>query len=167
VNVNTNIDRSKYARQLDKGGVNGGNGNWQHDPAHRQGVAYRDQATSKKFGTASTADAARARDSYRGRTETPQNKAAGDRADGGPGAAQYKGGDRAGGAGDRAQNKPAAPQNKGATNRAGSSNKSSAFDGANKGGSSTRAASSRGNASRSASPSPSARPRGGGGRRGR
>jgi hypothetical protein len=158
-NINNNIDRGNHAKQLDRNGANGGKGNFKHDPSHRQGVAYRDQATSKKFGAASTADAARARDSYRGRTDAAQPKTAGDRAGGG--AAQNKGGDRAGGAADRGQNKPA-------TNRSGSSTKSGAFDGAKQGGNATRAASSRGNSSRSASPSPSARPRGGGGgRRGR
>ena len=29
-----------------------GNGNWQHDPGHRRGVAYRDQATGNRFGVA-------------------------------------------------------------------------------------------------------------------
>jgi hypothetical protein len=162
-NINRNINRGDHAQQLDRrGGANGGKGNFKHDPAHRGGVAYRDQATSKKFGAASPADAARSRDAYRGRTDSAQPKAS-DRAAGGAGGAQNKAGDRAGGG-------AGAGQNKAATNRGSSSakSKSSAFDGAKQGGSSTRAASSRGNASRSASPSAGARPRGGGGgRRGR
>lgn len=152
-NINRNIDRGKYAQQLDKrGGGQGGKGKWNHDAAHRGGVAYRDQATAKKFGGASTADAARARDSYRGRADT---------------GAANKAGDRAGGAGNRAGDRPSASQPK-AGNRSGSTGRSNGFDGARQGGKETRAASDRGRSSRSASSSAGARPRGGGGgRRGR
>ena len=52
-NINRNIDRGKYAQQyqgrgqqLDKSGA----GKWQHDAGHRQGVAYRDNATAQKYG---------------------------------------------------------------------------------------------------------------------
>jgi len=48
-NRNTNIDRGKYANQMPARGE-GGKGSWQHNPQHRQGVAYRDQNTSQRFG---------------------------------------------------------------------------------------------------------------------
>ncbi len=50
-NINRNIDRSKYEG---KGRIDqSGKGTWQHDAGHRQGVAYRDNATAQKFGQSS------------------------------------------------------------------------------------------------------------------
>ena len=49
-NINTNIDRGKYAQQQPGRGGPSGSGNWQHDPSHRQGVAYKDSATAKQYG---------------------------------------------------------------------------------------------------------------------
>jgi Protein of unknown function (DUF3300) len=40
VNIDRNLDRSRYANS----------NRWQHDPGHRRGVAYRDQATRQQFG---------------------------------------------------------------------------------------------------------------------
>jgi hypothetical protein len=60
-NINRNIDRGKYATQYQ-----GGRGQWQHNPEHRQGVPYRDQATGQKFNRASTNDAVRSRENFRG-----------------------------------------------------------------------------------------------------
>jgi len=48
-NRNTNIDRGKYKNQMQGRGERG-KGTWQHNPQHRQGVAYRDQGTSQRFG---------------------------------------------------------------------------------------------------------------------
>ena len=61
--INRNIDRNKYQGkgQLDQSGK----GTWQHDAGHRQGVAYKDNATAQKFGQ-STGSSARARDGSRG-----------------------------------------------------------------------------------------------------
>ncbi|MBP0630344.1 MULTISPECIES: DUF3300 domain-containing protein [unclassified Cupriavidus] len=53
-NIDRNFDASKFE-----------GGRWQHDARHRQGVAYRDNATREKFGR-STADAA-GRNGFRGR----------------------------------------------------------------------------------------------------
>ena len=50
---NTNIDRGKYKNQM-QGRGQGGKGTWQHNPQHRQGVAYRDQGTSQRFGQSQT-----------------------------------------------------------------------------------------------------------------
>jgi hypothetical protein len=64
INVNQNINRNNYAQKYQ-----GGGGNWQHDSSHRKGVSYRDQATAQKFNKGTSADAARSRDAYRGRTD--------------------------------------------------------------------------------------------------
>lgn len=71
-NYNKNIDRSKYKNEYNKSGAgSGGKGDWQHDASHRKGAAYPNQATAQKYNRASTADASKARDSYRGRTDSP------------------------------------------------------------------------------------------------
>lgn len=66
-NINTNINRGKYATQYQ-----GGRGNWQHNPAHCGGVAYRDRATASKYNRGGSAGAARSRESYRGRADAVQ-----------------------------------------------------------------------------------------------
>jgi len=64
-NFNQNIDRSKF-----KGEFQGRDkGNWQHNPQNRKGVAYRDQGTAQKFNRASTSDAVKSREAFRGRAE--------------------------------------------------------------------------------------------------
>ncbi len=64
--INHNIDRGKYQDKLGQRG----DGTWKHDPAHRQSVPYRDQAATKQYGGRTSEQAAQARESYRGRTET-------------------------------------------------------------------------------------------------
>jgi hypothetical protein len=64
-NINKNIDRGKYAKQQ----PSGGRGSWQHDPSHRKGVSYRDQATQQKFNRGGSAQTAQSRDAYRGRAD--------------------------------------------------------------------------------------------------
>lgn len=68
-NINANINRSKYQTQLQASNttIKNGQGVFQHDAAHRQGVAYRDQKTAATFGRASTTDVVKARESFRGR----------------------------------------------------------------------------------------------------
>jgi hypothetical protein len=144
-----NIDRGKYANQLPAGGK----GNWQHNPEHRQGVSYRDQGTAQKFNRASTNDAIKSRESFRGRADQGRQDIArggvsdragqsgvGDRAAGGQGLGGDRGaaGSRAG-AGDRA----------GASQLGGSGSRGGAFEGIGGGGSSARSASQRGSSSRS------------------
>ncbi len=70
-NINNNIDRDKVKNDMkNKGQVNDrGQGKFQHDASHRKGVSYRDQATAQKYNRGSSADAAKSRDSYRGRGE--------------------------------------------------------------------------------------------------
>jgi hypothetical protein len=63
-NINNNINRGNYAKQYQ-----GGRGNWQHNPEHRKGVSYRDQATGQKYNRASTNEAVKSREDFRGRSE--------------------------------------------------------------------------------------------------
>ncbi len=67
-NINNNIDRSKHASQYNRSGE-AGKGSWKHDSSHRKGVSYRDQGTAQKYNRASTTDAAKSREAYRGRAE--------------------------------------------------------------------------------------------------
>jgi hypothetical protein len=92
-NINRNFDRSK---------VEGQGGRWQHDASHRQGVAYRDNATRDKF--AGQSPGAGTRDQYRGRGDAGNRPGTNDRAGAGNRAATA---DRSAGA------------NRGASNRAG------------------------------------------------
>jgi hypothetical protein len=69
-NINNNINREKYNTDMkNKGRGEGGQGKWQHDADHRKGASYRDQKTAQKFNRASTSDAARSRESFRGRAD--------------------------------------------------------------------------------------------------
>jgi hypothetical protein len=170
-NINNKIDRSKHAQNLPSRGGERGKGSWQHNPEHRKGVSYRDQGTAQKFNRASTNDAIKSREQFRGRAEQGRQDIArggvsdragqggvGDRAGGGQGLGGDRGqaglGDR-GGAGDRA----------GASQLGGSGSRGGAFEGVGGGGSSARSASQRGSSSRS-SFSGGGRSGGGGGRSG-
>jgi hypothetical protein len=63
--VNVNVDKAaNINRNVERSNVQGGK--WQHDAAHRQGVAYRDNATRDKY--ARGPQGADARRDYRGRT---------------------------------------------------------------------------------------------------
>lgn len=114
VNRATNIDRN-----FDRTKVQGG-GKWQHDASHRQGVAYRDNASREKYGKNS--GGADRRNDYRGREggreggreagreggrEGGRDGVGGDRATASDRSAnrgdRQGAGDRQGGAGDRAQ----------------------------------------------------------------
>jgi hypothetical protein len=146
-NINNNIDRGKYKQNTGAGG----RGNFKHDPSHRQGVPYRNQASAKQYGGRTTNQAAQARESYRGRTDAGgANRASAgtmDRAGGGAGSGGL---DRASAGGGSASNRAQSSGSRG----------SSALDGMNRGGQSARASSARGNSSRGGGG------RGGGGRGG-
>ena len=64
-NINNNINRSNYTQNV----AANGKGNWQHNAEHRKGVAYRDQGTAQKFNRASTSEAVKSREDFRGRTD--------------------------------------------------------------------------------------------------
>ena len=68
VNVNnaTNIDRNFNAGRYP-------NGNWQHDPAHRDGVPYRDAAIGERYGQ--TRPGAAERNQFRGQLDGGQRAA--------------------------------------------------------------------------------------------
>jgi hypothetical protein len=170
VNINNNINRGKYASQLPAGGQ----GNWQHNAEHRKGVSYRDQGTAQRFNKASTNDAIKSREQFRGRAEQGRQDlargGAGDR--GGPGgqgglgdrggAGQGLGGDRGGagsrgGAGDRAGASQIGGGGRagttdrggagGASQLGGGGSRGGAFQGIDGGGSAARSASQRGSSS--------------------
>jgi Spy/CpxP family protein refolding chaperone len=167
-NINNNINRDQAKQNLQgKGQLDQkGQGKWQHNAEHRKGVSYRDQGTAEKFNRASTNDAIKSREQFRGRSETGrQDLARGGAADrgglGDRGAGQGLGSDRAatgsrGGAGDRG----------GASQLGGSGSRGGAFEGIDRGGSSTRSASQRGSASRASSGGGGRSGGGGGGARG-
>jgi hypothetical protein len=171
-NINNNINRSNYQNQINanrqnvQGAGQRGQGSWQHNPQHRQGVPYRDQNTAQRYGGAQSGQAAQARDSYRGRADAGRSDlarnpagagaAAGNRptaqprnnAAGGAGGAGGAGAGAAGGSGwNTGQRSPA-----GASGTRGSS-----FEGVDRGGASANAASQRGQTSRANSPSASSR----------
>lgn len=180
VNFNNNIDRDKakaesQKRQADRetnrterqggreanrterqGGRQGGANSFQHDPSHRKGVSYRDNATSNQMrGTQSTRQTSQARDSYRGRAEAGrQDISRGGASDfrGSSGAGAVN---RAGSSGSSLANRSGSSSSSGnlRSMSGGSGNtgtRSSSFSGVNSG-SSARQASSRGQSSRSSS----------------
>jgi hypothetical protein len=132
-NINRNIDRSKHATQYQ-----GGRGNWQHNPEHRKGVSYRDQGTAQKYNRASTNEAIKSREDFRGRTETGrQDLSRGS-------SATRRGrpdGDQRGGMGDRAGTRDVGGRD--FSGRGGS-----AFSGMDRGGGEARDFSNRGSSSR-------------------
>jgi len=152
-NSNRNIDRSKY-----QGGDRGQGGRFQHNPEHRKGVSYRDQGTSQKFNRASTNDAIKSREQFRGRAEQGRQDigrgGASDRASIGDRGGQGGPGDR-GGAGNRGGG--------GSSIGGGSGSGGGAFSGVDRGGGAASSASSRGSASRGSSGGGGSRGGGGGG----
>ena len=183
-NINNNINRSNYAQQRPAGGQ--GNA-WQHNAEHRKGVAYRDQGTAQKFNRASTSEAVKSREDFRGRSDAGRQDlarggagdrpGAGDRGGAGQvggsnrpatadrgGAGQVGGGAERSGAGSRG----GASQlgGGGGADRGGSGSRGGAFQGVSGGGSQARSASQRGSASRSSGGGGGGRSGGGGGRSG-
>ena len=76
-NINRNIDRSKYQNRVTSG--QGGQGKWQHDPAHRKGVSYRDQNTRQQYGQ--SRPGAENRRDFRGQTPDTRDRPGADRRD--------------------------------------------------------------------------------------
>lgn len=60
--INNNIDRSKYQNRVNPNNK----GNWQHNPEHRKGVAYKDGATAKQYGQSPARSMEGRRDASRG-----------------------------------------------------------------------------------------------------
>jgi hypothetical protein len=74
-NFNTNINRQRYQSNFQARGLNA-QGAWQHDASHRRGVAYRDQGTAQRFNRGTNAQAAQAREAFRGRAESGRQELA-------------------------------------------------------------------------------------------
>ena len=68
-NFNRNINRENYRANMEARGQRG-QGAWQHDASHRQGVSYRDQGTAQRFNRGGDAQAAASREAFRGRAES-------------------------------------------------------------------------------------------------
>lgn len=186
--ANNNINRSRYNQNIqntninnrntniDRRSVQGASNSWQHDPSHRKGSSYRDKATAQRFGSSTSADAARGRDAFRGRAEAGRQEISRGGADtfkgslpssgavsAGRGAEGDRGGNSAGNRGATGARESSA--NRGTTaNRSAGTNRGSAFDGVDRGGGSARNQSQRGQASRGGA-SRSGGGRSGGGRR--
>ena len=98
-NFSNNVNRSDIAnnriQNLPARGE-GGRGNWQHRPEHRQSVPYRDQGTAQRFGQG-TRPGADSREAFRGRAEAGRQQLG----QGGFGSGQGFGGQRGGGGFDR------------------------------------------------------------------
>ena len=168
-NINNNIDRSKYQNKVTSG--QGGQGQWQHNPENRKGVAYRDQGTAQKFNKGRSPSAG-TREAYRGRQDTGgrQDQARGDGSRGQPdrggvstqpaGSGSRQGttdrGGQAGPAGTADRGGKPSPSTKE------SGGKQSAFGGVEKG-SSAKMESDRGQASRQSASSAQSTQRGGSG----
>ncbi|HXD07272.1 MAG TPA: DUF3300 domain-containing protein, partial [Burkholderiaceae bacterium] len=74
--INVNVNRAaSIDRNFNRSNVQGGN--WRHDASHRQGVAYRDNATRDKFGK--NVPGANGRNDFRGRDGVGDRSAAGNR----------------------------------------------------------------------------------------
>jgi uncharacterized membrane protein YgcG len=164
LNVNSNINRTRYQNSYARGQA--GSGSWQHNPAHRQGVAYRDQNTAQQFNRGANTRDIQAREQFRGRAESGRQ----DIARGGAG--EYRGdrgqaGRPPGGRspGDRPQATPYGGS--GSVDRGSAQQRAdrSAFSGYEKG-SQTRNYSSRGNQSMSSSRSSGSASRSSGASRG-
>ena len=166
-NFNTNINREQYKQNLQARGQREG-GSFQHDPSHRKGVGYRDNATAQKFNRGGDAQAAKAREDFRGRAEGGRQELARQGGPGDRGGLGDKGGlgdrggqglgDRGAGVGDRGGQRPGAGAGAGDRGGLGGGGGGSALQGVGGRGGDARSASARGAASRSSSAS-----RGGGG----
>jgi Protein of unknown function (DUF3300) len=122
--VNVNVNKAaNIDRNFDRTKVQGGK--WQHDAGHRQGVAYRDNASREKFGK--NVGGAEGRGDYRGRNgDVGDRGGAGDRNGGrnNAGVGDRNGGRNNAGAGDRNGGR----NNAGVSDRAGGANNAGAGD---------------------------------------
>ena len=171
-NNEININRNTNINTGNRNNIQGGD-KWKHNPEHRKGASYRDNATASKYGRGSDSRATQSREQYRGRADQGRQQMstmdrgelnrANDRAgasnrSGGASVSVRGGGGNFGG-GDRGGVSSGNYGGGGSRGSSGASSRGSGgFSGAGGGGASTRAASSRGSASRGG---------GGGGRGGR
>jgi hypothetical protein len=150
-NINANINRSRYSAEFQNrnAAFRNGQGSFQHNPEHRQGVAYRDQKTASQFGRTSSSQASQAREAYRGRGEAGAGAVGvGTRPGAGAGAAGVGARPGAGASGGAAGQRPAAQPAAGQRPAAQPAGRQNAFEGMDRGGSAARVESQRGQSSR-------------------
>jgi hypothetical protein len=185
ININNNINRNNIQNL-----PAGGQGQWQHSAANRQGFPDSNQAVAQKYNQASPSQQVQARQAYRGHTGSPltpneqqqaqqraqqaqqqntgqQAQQQQNRQQATQQAQQQQAGQQARG-GEQARTAEA-PANRGGASQSGGggsgfSRSGGAFEGVDGGGSSARSASQRGSASRSSAGGGGSR--GGGGARG-
>ena len=170
-NRNTNVNGGNRNTSVASGN-RGGNSSWNHNPQHRGGAPYANNATANKYGGTARGDS---RGNRQADARQRQQSGASNRSSGGAG---DRGGDRAGtmdanrgAGGDRGGNRASAgsmDSNRGGGgdrggNRSASPSSSGAFGGSSGGASGARASSSRGASSMGGSRGGGSR--GGGGRR--
>jgi len=173
-NNDININRNTNINTGNRNNIQGGD-KWQHNPEHRKGASYKDNATASKYGKGSDARATQSREQYRGKADQGRqqmstmdrgelNRAAGsgagERASAG---GMDRGGSGSAGSGSRGSGGSGGGYGSGgSSSRASGGSSSGGFSGSGGGGASTRASSSRGSASRGGGGGGG---RGGGGRR--
>jgi hypothetical protein len=144
-NVNNSSEaRTRVEQRNSSAGTGGGRGQnqgkWQHNPEHRKGSQYRDQATQQRFNKSGPANA-QSREAYRGHSGQGSDFS---RAGGQGGVGQQGGG---GGQGGRQGAGAARQPSGGFGNQGGAQRQPGAFDGVG-GGRDAQTFSNRGNASR-------------------
>jgi hypothetical protein len=180
ININNNYVSHYNKTNINNGNINtgninrpsnqpaGGGNNWQHNPQHRGGTPYSNQATASKYGGTARGDSTATRQANARQNQARQNSgqqpSTMNRSAGGgspstrpaDGGASNMGANRAGGGGDRVGNREV-PNTPSATNR-------SAFGGASSGmsGSAARTSTERGASSMGASRGGAGRSGGGG-----
>jgi uncharacterized membrane protein YgcG len=158
-NNEININRNTNINTGNRNNIQGGN-KWQHNPEHRKGAAYRDNATAQKYNRGGDRAATQSREQFRGRAEqgrqqmSTMDRGELNRANDRAAANTRSGGDRGGGGFEGRGGGGGGSLDRGG----GGSRGGGGFSGAGGGGASARSASSRGGASRGG---------GGGGRGGR
>jgi hypothetical protein len=148
---NTNINGGNRNTNINSGNRNGGNSNWQHNPQHRGGTPYSNNATANRYGGTARGDStanrqanARQNQAQAGNRQQPStnNRSAGG---GTSGAGANRSGGASPGGGDRVGNR-SVPSSSGGGSRGGAFGGSGGTSGSSARASSSRGASSMGGA---------------------
>jgi len=146
VQVN-NFYANSFNRSANVSNVSNVSNTWQHNPQHRQGVAYRDPSTSQRYGQGSGSSMQERRES-RGYGDRASQQPAGSRFHGGDRPSQQPSGSRVQGAGDRGGTDRGQARDSFQQRGAGASQRDSAFSSMDRGSSFERMSSDRGRSSR-------------------
>jgi hypothetical protein len=80
--INRHIRHERYMRYYGREWTpRSGDIRWRHNPSHRRGVVYRDEAIARHYNRGIPSEAARAREPFRGRTEADRRDFRRDRAE--------------------------------------------------------------------------------------